>query len=73
MKLLAINLLAISQLVLEHLRVTDNGIERRSQLVTDIRKEHTFGRIGRVGVGARGIHLLNRCLQLGRHFVEGPG
>ena len=73
MKLLAIDLLAISQLVLEHLRVTDDGIERRSQLVADIGEEHTFGRIGRIGVGARGIHLLNGCLQLGRHFVEGPG
>ena len=73
MKLLAIDLHAISQFVLEHLRVTDDGIERRSQFVTDIGQEHTFGSIGRVGVGARRIHLFDRCLQFGRHVVEGPG
>ena len=46
MKLLAIDLHAISQLVLKHLRVTDDGIERRSQFVTDIGEEHTFGGTG---------------------------
>ena len=46
MKLLSIDLHAISQLVLKHLRVTDDGIERRSQFVTDIGEEHTFGGIG---------------------------
>ena len=72
-ELFAIDIGTVTQLVLQHLRVTNNGVEWRPQFMTHVGEEHTFGGVRRVGVGPRSIHFFDRNLQLGRHFVEGAG
>ena len=72
-KLLAVNIQAVAQLILQHLRVSNDGVERRPEFMTDVGEEHALRRVGRIGIGPRGVHLFNGDLQLGRHVVECSG
>ena len=63
MELFAINFNPVTQFILKHFRVANDGIQRRSQLMAHIGEEHAFRGVSRVGIGTRRVHLLDRDLQ----------
>ena len=60
-KLLAVNIQTVAQFILRHLRVSNDGVERRPEFMTDVGEEHALRRVGR-SASARAVFISSMAI-----------